>query len=185
MSRILVVGASERSMTNAVFVPFRGIGYKLKGRYEAPSEVVGTPETTTPLHPVPNIKLDSLFSQLRAATTAMEAATSAVMTLQKKNEVHEREIWDLKEKVSLLTHQPPKQQYNPYTTTAADTLPLPHCNDTDDETSAIDSLYSCQEEIASISMINSDEIPNQIWSNNRIPCKEHPNYSSDNLRAQH
>ena len=185
MSHILVVGASERSMTNSKFVPFQGIGYKLNGHCEAPDEFAGTPEASTPLHPVPSTKLDTLISHLRAVSTAMEAAASAVMALHKKSEVHEREIGELSRKVSCLTHQPHIQQYNHYNTQTTATLPLPHSNDTEDEISAADPFYSCQEESAHRSMINNNEIQNQIWSNNRNPGFEHSNYPSDKILAQH
>ena len=55
--------------------------------------------------------------------------------------------------------------------------------DIEHEVNAADSL-NCQEEIAPRSMINSHEIPDQIGSDNRNPCFDLPNYSSDNLRAQ-
>ena len=143
MSRIRVLGSSTsgRFTAQTDFVPFSGTGHQLKAGKRAQNEWTGTPAAYTPVQHMSGFNMETLILQLQAATAAMEATTSAIMTLHNKSEVHENEIKNLKEKVHRHTHSPPE----PFQTAA--TGSVPH-------------NYGGQEEIVPQSVMNCNETSN-------------------------
>ena len=159
MSRIRTIDSLGRFAAHTYFVPFSGTGRQLKGGKGAHNERTGIPAVYTPVQQVSGVNMETLISRLQAATTAMEATASAVMTLHKKSEVHENKIKDLQQKIQGHTHPPPE----PLRTSAS--VSVPHIDEAEEIPSNADSsFYNSQEGIAPQSTLNNNETPN-ILSN--------------------